>query len=386
MNPYDFVRIEWDKPPIREKPIWHYQLSGPQQQKLYHGHIELAIQTETPFFIIDPHNNNRPARSLRNLRGQGDYIIPGSSLKGMLRSVVETLGRGCLTIFDGNYEPIKKNGRVTGYEALYKDKGLVHRDHKDFLRCTDNNDLCLSCRIFGMMRPKRGEGNSDRETGKSKNLFLGKVNIGDACAPQNSPLYKKAFYTADLMGPKPHHADFYLDATKKAIAGRKYYFHHATEPLQSSRVTGYNRDIQPLDKGTTFHARLDFARLTADEFAALLLAITLEDNMRHKIGYAKPLGLGSVHLIPQSMALIDYSNRYTQPDEHGQTHYDHEAIVQIRNTLLKDFNKTHLASQSLGDLRRIWRWPADPNVIYKYPDYDWFKDPKNHGKRLAQTP
>lgn len=381
MNPYDFVCIEWDKPPLRDKPIWHYQLSSPQRQKLYHGHIELVIQTETPLFIIDPHSNNKPARSLRNKQGQGEYIIPGSSLKGMLRSIVETLGRGCLTLFDGNYEPIKKDGRVVGYEASYK--GLTR---KDFLRCTDNNELCLSCRIFGMMRPKSGDGNSDKEAGKGKNLFLGKVNISDAYASQTSPLYKKAIYTADLMGPQPHHDDFYLDFAKKAIAGRKYYFHHATEPLQSSRETRYNSYIHPLDKGAIFQVRLDFARLTADEFAALLLAITLEENMRHKIGYAKPLGLGSIHLIPQSMTLIDYSSRYTQPDEHGQTSYEYDAIMQLRNTLFENFKKMHLASRSLDDLRRIWRWPANPNVIYDYPGYDWFKDPDNRGKRIVHTP
>lgn len=377
MNPYDFVRIDWTKPPEREKPIWHYQLVGPGQQKLYSGQIELDIQTETPLFIIDPHTKNKPAKSLCNQ--QGEYIIPGSSLKGMLRNVVETLGRGCLTLFDGNYEPIKEYGRVVGYEAPYKK--LVSRD---FFRCTNNNDLCLSCRIFGMIRPRPGDGNSDKEVEQGKNLFLGKVNIGDARAPKTSPLYN-AMYTADLMGPMPHHADFYLDSTKNTIAGRKYYFHHAAPPVDTRRATNYNRYIQPLDMGTTFHVRLDFVGLTADEFAALLLAITLEEEMRHKIGYAKPLGLGSVQLIPQSMTLIDYASRYTQPGERGQTPYTHESIVLLRNALFSAFAKNHLIPQSLQDLRRIWHWPPNPQVIYDYPDYGWFDDPANAGKSIAST-
>jgi len=378
MNPYDFVCIDWEKPPLRKKPTWHYQLVGPGQQKFYHGQIELTIQTETPLYIHDPHARNEPTLSLRNQ--QGEYIIPGSSLKGMLRSVVETLGRGCLTLFDGNYEPIKKNGRFAGYEAPYKE--LVSRD---FLRCTNNNELCLSCRIFGMMRPKPGEGNSDKRVGEGKNLFLGKVNIGDARAPRTSPLYGK-MYTADLMGPQPHHDDFYLDITKKAIAGRKYYFHHATRPLEARRKTNYNSYVQPLDKGTTFQVRLDFVGLTADEFGALLLAITLEEGMRHKIGYAKPLGLGSVYLNPQSMTLIDYASRYTQPGGRGQTEYTHDATMQLRDELFDALKKTQLVPRSLQDLRRIWRWPADPKVIYDYPDYDWFHDPANYGKRITNTP
>jgi hypothetical protein len=378
MNPYDFVRIDWEKPPLREKPIWHYQLLGQGQQKLFSGHIGLAIHAETPLFIIDPYSKNRPEKSLCNK--QGEYIIPGSSIKGMLRSVVETLGRGCLTLFDGDYEPIKKNGRVVNYKAPYKE--LVS---SDFLRCTNNNELCLSCRIFGMMRPKQGEGNSDEEAGEGKKLFLGKVNIGDARAPRTSPLYDK-MHTADLMGSQPHHKDFYLDSTEKNIAGRKYYFHHATRPLDVGRDTRYNRYIQPLNKGTTFHVRLDFVSLTADEFAALLLAITLEEGMRHKIGYAKPLGLGSIYLNPQNMTLIDYASRYAQPGGRGQPPYIHGAIMQLRDELFVAFKTTQLVPLSLQDLRRIWRWPADPNVIYDYPDYGWFKDPKNYGKRIADTP
>ncbi len=33
--------------------------------------------------------------------------------------------------------------------------------------------------------------------------------------------------------------------------------------------------------------------------------------MRHKIGYGKPMGLGSVELRPVSLTLVDYSTRYT---------------------------------------------------------------------------
>src|SRR5438445_11696919 len=74
-----------------------------------------------------------------------------------------------------------------------------------------------------------------------------------------------------------------------------------------------NRFIQPLDYDTRFHFRVDFTGLEADEFDALLLAIALEKEMRHKIGYGKPLGLGSVYLHPTTLTLVDYSTRYTRP-------------------------------------------------------------------------
>ena len=82
-------------------------------QPLYTGHLEVDMYVETPFFIADPRSNSsdprKAAQSIKN--SQGEYIIPGSSLKGMIRSVIETLGNGCLTLFDGSYERNRVNYR-----------------------------------------------------------------------------------------------------------------------------------------------------------------------------------------------------------------------------------------------------------------------------------
>lgn len=106
MNPYDFARIDWNRPPKRDKPTWHHRLTSPDNKQLYSGSLEIDIYAETPLFIADPRavpsDSHQPANSMKNQ--QGKYIIPGSSLKGMLRSVVETIGNGCLTLFDGDYE------------------------------------------------------------------------------------------------------------------------------------------------------------------------------------------------------------------------------------------------------------------------------------------
>ena len=110
MNPYDFARIDWNRFPERRRPVWHHRLVGEGTQHLYTGHLEGDIYVETPLFIADPHSSSsdprKAAQSIKN--AQGEYIIPGSSLKGMIRNVVETLGNGCLTLFDGSYE----RGRV----------------------------------------------------------------------------------------------------------------------------------------------------------------------------------------------------------------------------------------------------------------------------------
>src|SRR2546422_13058 len=161
MNPYDFVRIDWNRRPDHRQPMWHHRLVGRGEKKLYSGSLEVDVVAQTPLFISDPRavpqDPRKPARSIQNK--QGEYIIPGSSLKGMLRTVVESLGNGCLTLFDGQYE----RGRID-YRPFAQ----------PFQKCNNNTQLCIACRTFGMLGMR------------AQGVFLGKVNIGDAVVDNES--------------------------------------------------------------------------------------------------------------------------------------------------------------------------------------------------------
>jgi len=370
MNPYDFVRIDWNRPPERRKPIWHHQLVGQEAQQLYSGHIDVDVFAETPIFVSDPRNvptdPKKPAQFMQNKRGE--YIMPGSSLKGMLRTVVETLGNGCLTLFDGDYERGKVNYR---------------RDvPQNFLHCENNTHLCIACRTFGMLKERAG------------GVFLGKINIGDAVAYADNIYKYEPMYTTVLVEPKPHHEAFYLDEAHRHIAGRKFYFHHSPDmkPLSEPGLRLFggrpaNRFIQPLDYDTRFHFRVDFTGLEADEFGALLLAIALEEKMRHKIGYGKPLGLGSVYLQPTAMTMVDYSRRYMRSAaERGITSLQGDDVWNKFYEHIDSFTQKHLVTIAMDDLRRIWLWPPEPGVDYYYPSKrDWFDTPNSRGKRIKDT-
>lgn len=369
MNPYDFVRINWDIPPARRKPVWHHQLVQKGKQ-LYSGSLDVDIYAETPIFVSDPRtvspNGREPAQFMTN--AQGEYIIPGSSLKGMLRSVVEALGNGCLTLFDGDYE----RGTVKYRQSV----------PRDFQKCSENEMLCLACRTFGMLK--------DRQSG----VFLGKVNVSDARSYPDRVYKYDAIYTGILVEPKPHHEAFYLDEDKKHIAGRKFYFHHSPdgEPVTAEKLEYFgaklaNRYIQPLDYGTGFHFHLDFTALEADEFGALLQAILLEDTMRHKIGYGKPLGLGSIKLVPTSLTLVDYATRYTQSGaEGGKREFKDDARWDEMYRYSDNFADNYRSALAMEDLQRIWRWPPEPGTAYHYPSkYKWFDTPASKGKRISDT-
>ena len=64
------------------------------------------------------------------VRTSGNVVIPGSSLKGAIRSVVEAISESCVC---------KVSGRI---------RRAVPRD---FAECRQKERLCVACRIFGAM-------------------------------------------------------------------------------------------------------------------------------------------------------------------------------------------------------------------------------------------
>jgi len=365
MNPYDFVPIDTQHPPERRRPVWHNALApdNTHPSKLYSGYLYLYIKAETPIFIrhadSSMQNPDRPGKHIYNK--DGDYIIPGSSIKGILRTVVETLCRGCLTV-------INRDSPVPG----------------GFAPCDNNTSLCISCRLFGMMQRQ-----------KQAEVFLGKVNIGDAIAFDHDPDYHNPLYTAVLDAPKPRHRAFYLDEQSRFIAGRKFYFHNEKLLTEKRLIPIPNRDtyrnqyIQPLAVGTDFSSRIDFTNLEADEFAALLFAMQLQEDMRHKIGYGKPIGLGSVQLNVTNLQLVDYANRYKEfRAGRGISYYRGDALSNLFDDQMTSIDPQINAAwnrfkslPALSQLHRIWQWPSDDSVEYAYPSQRWFKaNPQAHIK------
>ncbi|MDQ2717459.1 MAG: RAMP superfamily CRISPR-associated protein [Chloroflexota bacterium] len=375
MNPYDFVPIDTEHPPERRRPVWHHALksAATPASRLFSGHLYVTIKAETPLFIPDTEapmqDPNNPAEHIYN--NAGKYIIPGSSLKGLLRNVVETLCSGCLRML--HLPP--------GYEERSIPSG--------FMGCQDNRNLCVACRIFGMM--SEGQRNAQ--------VFLGKINIGDALANKESLAIHGPIYTAILEGPKPRHQAFYLDADKRYIAGRKFYFHHhgrlttADRLLQIRNEPGRyrNQHIEPIDTGTEFNACIDFTNLEADELAALLLAITLKPDMRHKIGYGKPIGLGSVRMTLAELRLVDYATRYTAfRSGRGISSYNADELTNLVHDQMASFDEQVNAAwrrfygqPALDHLHSIWGWQPDSLVVYSYPNRDWFE--AHSQARIADT-
>ncbi|PIY39571.1 MAG: hypothetical protein COZ05_19050, partial [Armatimonadetes bacterium CG_4_10_14_3_um_filter_59_10] len=321
------------------------------------GRLEGTITTETPLFV-------KKGKTDTFFAVNGHKAIPGSALKGLFRSVVETVAQGCFCLFDGKYRSRSSQG------------GTVNSDYSallppPFKRCSpeqhtpaEETPLCTACRLFGVIESRRF-GHATKTV-----LRLGNVSFSDAICAE--PTAHDAIYTAILSSPKPHHDAFYCDGTH--IAGRKFYYHHRNDNLLTANgwlppraLHHQNQHIQPVGVGSTFAFAADFSNVEGPDFAALLYALVLEPEMRHKVGYAKPCGLGTVRVELTKLTFWDAVARYREGAD--QEVYDSTTDPSVSD-ILSDCMSTFVGTippSTLSDLRRVWRWPPATGVDYRYP-------------------
>jgi hypothetical protein len=68
--------------------------------------------------------------------------------------------------------------------------------------------------------------------------------------------------------------------------------------------------VRPIKCGTSFDFHVDFENLTKEELQMLCYTLQPSDDFHHRLGLAKPLGLGVVKIQPTALRFIDRSARY----------------------------------------------------------------------------
>jgi hypothetical protein len=207
---------------------------------------------------------------------------------------------------------------------------------------------------------------------QSSRLLAGSVGFEDALCTK--AVEHKAIYTPIHDSPKPRHTAWY--APHSQVAGRKFYFHHKGDiPTENGFRTNrqgehFNSYIKPLDLGSEFTFGGHFTSILPADLQLLLYAMVLESAMRHKIGFAKAFGLGSIEVKLTRVSIVDVRARYAAGGG-GITEYSGDALAAYLAEQVRPFS-ADTASQTLNDLRRIWQWPAVHQL--RYPGQDWFRD------------
>lgn len=200
--------------------------------------------------------------------------------------------------------------------------------------CADTSNLCPACALFG--------------TASGDASYGGHLRFTDALADA-SDVVLPLRALPELSAPKPSAMDFYtekptidaprkwkywnydfaayptcggrgvadrlkpLSAEKIVLAGRKFYWHHTpVAPRAEDEKNPRSCSVRPVKEGTGFSFRIYFERITKAQLGQLLWACTLGENVadspfQQKLGYAKPLGYGSVKVTVKSTVTRGFS-------------------------------------------------------------------------------
>lgn len=163
----------------------------------------------------------------------------------------------------------------------------------------------------------------------NEKTFAGRVFFEDArLHPGQTDVLMGEATPKILSSPKPTTFQHYLTQnsddirqlnhynTNALIRGNKLYWHKSGDNWQETdeaaitqHQTQYTK-INPVRPNVKFTGRIRFENLSDVELGALLFSLDLPKGCFHKLGMGKPLGLGSVKIIPK-LFLSDRKQRYS---------------------------------------------------------------------------
>jgi CRISPR/Cas system CSM-associated protein Csm3 (group 7 of RAMP superfamily) len=213
----------------------------------------------------------------------------------------------------------------------------------------DDNKLDMAEAIFGTVKRK--------EAGEIKavkgRLFFSDLQLAEK-STQSEPVEMEAFVPSILLSPRPTTFQHYLIQTNRAgkdqlrtylnnnptdLRGHKLYWHRWDENDGVKRVKDDKSDrllrnltdrstdkihtiIKPVRKNAIFTGKIKFTNLKKMELGALLSALELPQGCAHKLGMARPLGLGSIKITVKTIKKLDIVQRYQDWSTDGLTNLD----------------------------------------------------------------
>jgi CRISPR-associated protein Csm3 len=267
-KPYAFVPVpEGDA--RRERPPGHDRYRG----NLLTGTLQGVILARSPVHVASGQielTGKQPPLVKAHFRRNGQPTIPGSSLKGAVRSIVEAISSppSCL--------------RVTRARSAEQPANVQ--------ACTEKERLCVACRMFGAMG------------------YLGQVRFHDAVLEAGEPVI---IPTPSLFAPRTRERLYVIGGR---VAGRKFYRH--------GTLARGNVPLEVCPADSRFRLRVDFENLSQAQLGLLLIALGQgEPTLHPKLGGAKPACCGSVEIhvtaaqtVSARAAALDYDAAPQQAD------------------------------------------------------------------------
>lgn len=281
----------------------------------------------------------------------GQLIIPGSSLKGSVRSIHEAITRSCICKVSGGYKLDKQQVKIKVPEG-YRECSPEKKDIRD-----RNVELCPSCQVFGAINCE------------------GLVSFSDAICTQKAAIK----FVPSLYQPHLEKADYYSNVEENVVGGRKFYYHFTNSIHEGEK--GINTQLAVSE--SCFVGSLQFVNLTKAQLGGLLVALGQDQNHQFalKVGTGKPIGMGSLTVDISEMEiwtrsgagnrdngiipdLRDRYTRYTLPESNQLTG---EALEQFMQQMIQAAHRELIQERQLQQLAEVLKFPTDraaPSGVY----------------------
>lgn len=226
------------------------------------GKINIKIETLTPLHISSGYLEEENDLIYKQfIRFNGIPIIPGTSLKGCIRTIAETISYSCYL-----------NSKEVDFNNFSQFK-------------SDKNQNCIICNMFGAM-------------GKRSKIRFGDLYCKEVDAKSKITILKiPKFYK-----PHPDESLYYQNGKYK---GYKFYHHGDSKILQKGEVA-----YEFIDKGAVFEGSVWFENLTENQVNLLCFSLGLDGSIQPKLGYAKPAYYGSIKITTDETRWIEAAKKY----------------------------------------------------------------------------
>lgn len=394
-NPFDFV-------PFSSEPLLFNREE--LEKNTVSGYMELKITALTPVHILGKQDRDRNyKRIFKNhfFQQNGQCCIPGSSIRGMLRSFCEALTNGWVSQASEEYAK-EKGKRHIGFKSFdkYKNKSrnitrtidpAIPKPYHPF--SSGNNVIDIGSYIFGYVKQNPQENDPhpswkgkifvedamlDRQDLQEFTLLdIDNAFMGGAKPSKSNWWYFTPGYVVQRVIPnrKRNNAEFIGDHYR----GRKFYYHQDPkrcidwyQDRRNWQQRTFEYKVESLSpQKNTEPFRIYFERLP-ERLLSLLLALLFPGEMRHKIGYGKAFGYGSMEF---SVSSFKYrQDKVGVPDLLQDQAHEPGNILQVNELWNNDYLrqiKIHdfICQSSVKHLTKILKWNPELPTIYSYPNY-----------------
>ncbi|MCE2401151.1 hypothetical protein J4G08_09720 [Candidatus Poribacteria bacterium] len=305
--PKPFAFVQLPSSVKRDRPTRHDRYQHNRTTGRIHGTIKALSPIYIGSGIIDIGDDVELIKTA--VKTGGNIVIPGSSLKGAIRSVVEAISESCLS---------KVSTQVRRAMPRW------------FSECRQKENLCVACRMFGAMG------------------FQGNISIQDAPRIEGDIVTK---HVPELYAPGRG------QRSMREVPGRKFYMH--------GEVATGSTPVEACEKETQFRFVMQVDNLKQSEWGLLFTALGHhpEHSFKLKIGGAKPVCFGSIDFQIDEIQVQQHTgSRYLNWDVPQDTSRTNEELETWMQTCVNDAETDKLIQQELlSQLAQILKYPNDRN-------------------------